>query len=1314
MKIKKDIWLVTEVKGLFRPGHRNLGGGRHSKAKRHRLHSQPRFLNGQKAFRAVSLTTVFLLSILIVSGIFLGGIRVRATTPNQITGLNFWLKADAGITQSVNKVSAWADQSASANNATQATGANQPTYVANALNGQPVVRFTGAPVKMGFNAVTAQTVFVVYKDNGTSDDYADILGNHAGTGDLAGDTAASGKLISATYAPAKVTGGQGYVDGTPTAPTSMARAASYHIYSFVPTSTVSFANIANNQDQANRFMKGDYAEIISYSGALSATDRSSVEVYLGAKYGIAVSQITPGVASLTSRGATTATLTSTDATNGTAPYTYQWYRSTTAEFLPGAGNIVSGATSRTLNDTGLTAGTMYYYRLVFTDAASRTATSAQVIVAATPDQITGLNFWLKADAGITQSVNKVSTWADQSTSANNATQVTGAKQPTYITSDLNGKPVVQFTGDPVTMGFNSVVNAQTVFVVYKDNGTTNDYADILGTHLGATAYFSGDTAMSGNLLSSAYAGSNVIGGQAYTDGANTSPASIKVSTSYHIYSFVPTSPVTFQTIANNQDQTARFRKGNYAEIISFSGVLSNTNRQDIEGYLSQKYNLSVTKGAPVVPIKACADGDSVTAYANNYVNGSPGGYYQSDIQSVLNTSATVTNVAVSGQSLNQMYSDINSTNTTLSCKPQNPDIWTVMTSLNDIGYYTGGTTTQTQLKNDIIGYVNTALAMKNASGLPPQVILMTDNLSGQNLSTAYARPWLDQYNTAHFVLNVYNLFANNPNVHIVDNFTPFYNLGVDTTQLYNTLLSDMVHPNQATGYAMFHNGFQASLVAATNRIVNSTLVDGTVSSASPATGTYNTAQNVSLTFPSYAASTYYTLDGTAPNNTKTQYTGGTISVDGIDGTSKTLKVASYDAAGNLGATFTATYIFDKTAPIVSGVTDGSFYNTDKTITFNKGTATLDGTAFISGSIVSTEAAHTLVATSVGGTTTVHFTLGKTAPAVTGVTDGSYYNTNKVVSFTSNLTTMTATLNGIAFISGTTVSAEAAYTLVVTDQTNNSTTVHFTIDKTPPIAPTINPGTGTYNSAQSVIVTPPVDATSTYYTLDGTAPDNTKTAYTGATVTIDGTGGTTKVIKAVSYDSAGNISNVAMAAYTFDKPVPAVATAVTQLLSPAVSETNSAATTTDQLSAIEIKVNDQALLPETTLTLGKPIVFSGVTYPYAEIHLYFHSDPFEAVVYADENGAWSYTLSKDLAAGNHTLQVSVVDPNTTKIIEKTQPATFILIASQNDSMQKNGSGTDSVPSLAGYLWYYAAAATLGLFAIISLVFFVKRRSQGYKK
>jgi hypothetical protein len=95
--------------------------------------------------------------------------------------------------------------------------------------------------------------------------------------------------------------------------------------------------------------------------------------------------ITAGTLSIVSVSSTFDSLVTTVATAGTGPYTYQWYRSTTTGFTPGGGNIISGATALTLNDTGLTPLTQYFYKVVYTDtgASNATATSSQLAVTTT-------------------------------------------------------------------------------------------------------------------------------------------------------------------------------------------------------------------------------------------------------------------------------------------------------------------------------------------------------------------------------------------------------------------------------------------------------------------------------------------------------------------------------------------------------------------------------------------------------------------------------------------------------------------------------------------------------------------------------------------------------------------------------------------------------------------------------------------------------------------------------------------------------------------------------------------------------------------
>ncbi|GEM_PF-3795191 len=246
-------------------------------------------------------------------------------------------------------------------------------------------------------------------------------------------------------------------------------------------------------------------------------------------------------------------------------------------------------------------------------------------------------------------------------------------------------------------------------------------------------------------------------------------------------------------------------------------------------------------------------------------------------------------------------------------------------------------------------------------------------------------------------------------------------------------------------------------------------------------------------------------EGTAQLN-GTAYTSGTkIDQDGV----YTLVVT--DAAGNVTM---VKFIIDRTAPTVTGVVYGVSYNTDRTITFNEGTATLNGDPFASGETVSAEGDYTLIVTdAVGNVTTVSFTIHKTGPTVTGVVYGSSYNTDRMITFNTGI----ATLNGDPFASGSEVSAEGDYTLIVTDAMGNITTIAFTIDKTVPIISGVTDGS-IYNTNQSITFN------------EGTATLNGDPFASGATVFAEGD------YTLVVTDEAGNVT---MISFTIDRTNPII-------------------------------------------------------------------------------------------------------------------------------------------------------------------------------
>lgn len=205
-------------------------------------------------------------------------------------------------------------------------------------------------------------------------------------------------------------------------------------------------------------------------------------------------------------------------------------------------------------------------------------------------------------------------------------------------------------------------------------------------------------------------------------------------------------------------------------------------------------------------------------------------------------------------------------------------------------------------------------------------------------------------------------------------------------------------------------------------------------------------------------------------------------------------------------------------PIICGVDNNSVNTTSKTITFNKGTAMLNGIAFSSGSVVANSGNYTLVVTDTSNnSTTIHFSIDKNPITVSGIVDGGSYNSSRTITFTCP----SATLNGAPFISGTTINAEGSYTLILTGAYGASATYGFKIDKTNPVITGVeegrvystavtlgfNEGIGllngviiepghllsTKNSYTLVVTDPAGNSTTLYFSLTKSYPGNTEVA-----------------------------------------------------------------------------------------------------------------------------------------------------------------------------------------------------------------------------
>ncbi|MFP4476450.1 MAG: chitobiase/beta-hexosaminidase C-terminal domain-containing protein [Desulfatibacillaceae bacterium] len=259
----------------------------------------------------------------------------------------------------------------------------------------------------------------------------------------------------------------------------------------------------------------------------------------------------------------------------------------------------------------------------------------------------------------------------------------------------------------------------------------------------------------------------------------------------------------------------------------------------------------------------------------------------------------------------------------------------------------------------------------------------------------------------------------------------------------------------------------------------------------PASGVYTASPvSVTITPAAGAQSTWYTTDGAVPDNTRTAYT-GPFDIAGADGDAVTVSAASYDAAGNLGATATRTYTFDLAGPAgPSGFSPASgTYNTGLSVSFN----------------VAPDA-----------TDTYYVLAPAPAPNPTYQT-GTWWDGSPV---------------SVDGTHGTTLELKVISYDAVGNPSGVST-ASYTFDRFGPMAPGVEPATGIFSASPvAVSITPAGDATRTYYTTDGTSPDATDTLYSG-TFDVAGSDGQTVTVVAASYDAAGNRGAETTRGYTFD-------------------------------------------------------------------------------------------------------------------------------------------------------------------------------------
>jgi Chitobiase/beta-hexosaminidase C-terminal domain/Beta-propeller repeat/NHL repeat len=243
---------------------------------------------------------------------------------------------------------------------------------------------------------------------------------------------------------------------------------------------------------------------------------------------------------------------------------------------------------------------------------------------------------------------------------------------------------------------------------------------------------------------------------------------------------------------------------------------------------------------------------------------------------------------------------------------------------------------------------------------------------------------------------------------------------------------------------------------------------------SPAAGTYTSAQSVTIADTTPGAVIHYTIDGSTPTASSTQYI-APISI----GVTQTLQAIAIAPGYASSAVASALYTINLLAAA--------------TPTFSPAAGTY------------TSAQSATIADTTPGAA-IHYTIDGSTP----IASSPLYSTAISVSSTE-------TIQAIAIAPGYTNSAVASAT--------------YTINP-PAAAPTFSPAAGAYTTAQSVTIADTTPGAAIYYTIDGSTPTVTSTAYTAA-ISV----GATETIQAIAIAPGYSSSPVASAAYTINLPPP---------------------------------------------------------------------------------------------------------------------------------------------------------------------------------
>jgi hypothetical protein len=334
-----------------------------------------------------------------------------------------------------------------------------------------------------------------------------------------------------------------------------------------------------------------------------------------------------------------------------------------------------------------------------------------------------------------------------------------------------------------------------------------------------------------------------------------------------------------------------------------------------------------------------------------------------------------------------------------------------------------------------------------------------------------------------------------------------------------------------------------------------TLTAAAAPTFAPGAGTYTSAQSVTLSDATSAATIYYTTDGTTPTTSSKVYS-APISV----ATTTTVQAIATASGYSTSPVGSAIYTITLPAAAPTFTPAAGTYTSAQSVTLSDATSgatiyyTIDGTTPTTSSkvysapiSVATTTTIQAIATATGYSTSplssALYTISLPAAAPTFTPAAGTYTsaqsvalsdatTGAAIYYTTDGTTPTTSSKvysaPISVATTTTVQAIATATGYSTSPLSSAL---YTITL-PAAAPTFTPAAGTYTSAQSVTLSDTTSGATIYYTTDGTMPTTSSKVYS-APISVSATTTIIAIATATGYSTSATSS----AAYTITVPAP---------------------------------------------------------------------------------------------------------------------------------------------------------------------------------